>query len=148
MSGSFEVRVPGATLIEWVRRVVRLEAVVPETAREDTHALAAEIAMLLTRTDHRLVVCPVCLRVSRHPDDIAHGYCGACHAFVSVAGVAVAGLPPNLLEEATATAKAYQDVAAIAGAREWDRLTDDERTLRILIAHDWLDAARLVGLPR
>jgi hypothetical protein len=25
--------------------------------------------------------CPVCGRVSHHPEDVRHGYCGACHAF-------------------------------------------------------------------
>lgn len=25
--------------------------------------------------------CPACQRTSYHPDDIKHGYCGACHAF-------------------------------------------------------------------
>ncbi len=25
--------------------------------------------------------CPDCGAVSYHPEDLAHGYCGACHAF-------------------------------------------------------------------
>lgn len=25
--------------------------------------------------------CPRCGRTSHHPDDVRHGYCGACHAF-------------------------------------------------------------------
>lgn len=25
------------------------------------------------------ITCPRCGRTSYHPDDIAHGYCGACH---------------------------------------------------------------------
>ena len=28
--------------------------------------------------------CPVCYRVSFHPDDKRHGYCGFCHAFTGV----------------------------------------------------------------
>lgn len=28
--------------------------------------------------------CPVCHRVSHHPDDIERGYCGACHEFTGV----------------------------------------------------------------
>lgn len=28
--------------------------------------------------------CPKCRRTSWHPDDVKHGYCGACHEFVSV----------------------------------------------------------------
>lgn len=28
--------------------------------------------------------CPRCRRTSWHPDDVANGYCGACHEFVSV----------------------------------------------------------------
>lgn len=26
-------------------------------------------------------VCPVCHKVSHHPDDVAEGYCGNCHSF-------------------------------------------------------------------
>ena len=29
------------------------------------------------------IVCPACRRMSVHPDDIAAGYCGACHTFTS-----------------------------------------------------------------
>ena len=29
--------------------------------------------------------CPVCGAVSSHPEDLANGYCGACHAFTGVA---------------------------------------------------------------
>lgn len=28
--------------------------------------------------------CPVCLRISYHPEDARHGYCGACHDFTGV----------------------------------------------------------------
>jgi hypothetical protein len=29
------------------------------------------------------ITCPRCGRTSYHPDDIAAGYCGACHDFTS-----------------------------------------------------------------
>lgn len=29
------------------------------------------------------ITCPACLRISYHPQDIEHGYCGACHAFTA-----------------------------------------------------------------
>jgi len=32
--------------------------------------------------------CPACGRTSHHPEDLKHGYCGACHAFT--------GLPDGL----------------------------------------------------
>jgi ribosomal protein S27AE len=30
--------------------------------------------------------CPRCGSTSAHPDDLANGYCGACHAFTGEAG--------------------------------------------------------------
>lgn len=27
------------------------------------------------------ITCPKCKRVSHHPEDVRHRYCGACHAF-------------------------------------------------------------------
>jgi hypothetical protein len=27
------------------------------------------------------ITCPICSRTSHHPEDVAQGYCGACHAF-------------------------------------------------------------------
>jgi hypothetical protein len=31
----------------------------------------------------RSITCPVCGWTSHHPADVAHGYCGHCHAFTS-----------------------------------------------------------------
>lgn len=28
--------------------------------------------------------CPKCTRTSHHPEDVRHGYCGACHEFTGV----------------------------------------------------------------
>jgi ribosomal protein S27AE len=30
--------------------------------------------------------CPVCGAVSHHPDDVAEGYCGKCHAWTGQGG--------------------------------------------------------------
>ena len=35
------------------------------------------------------ITCPRCRRTSYHPEDAAHGYCGACHAFTGVEGAAM-----------------------------------------------------------
>lgn len=29
------------------------------------------------------ITCPACGATSYHPDDVANGYCGRCHAFTS-----------------------------------------------------------------
>lgn len=39
-------------------------------------AVAADVV-----TEPATFTCPVCLMTSHHPDDAAHGYCGACRAF-------------------------------------------------------------------
>lgn len=29
------------------------------------------------------ITCPDCHRTTWHPEDVLHGYCGACHAYTS-----------------------------------------------------------------
>ena len=31
--------------------------------------------------DYQAFTCPRCARTSHHPEDVAKGYCGSCHAF-------------------------------------------------------------------
>jgi hypothetical protein len=38
-------------------------------------------ALLMPDDDRASFTCPRCSRTSHHPEDAAHGYCGACHAY-------------------------------------------------------------------
>lgn len=51
--------------------------------------------------------CPVCGTTSRHPEDVWHGYCGACHAFtgVHVSRIAAGSAPGGF----------YSRVATVSG---------------------------------
>ena len=53
--------------------------------------------------------CPLCGRVSHHPDDVSHGYCGACHEFTGE------GITRALI---TATGIFTQALAAAISGRE------------------------------
>lgn len=60
----------------------------PEALREMLQDGTASLALWpRTEPDGRqgrpdLFTCPQCLRSSRHPQDLAENYCGACHMFV------------------------------------------------------------------
>lgn len=35
-------------------------------------------------SSHDTFICPDCYRVSHHPEDVKHRYCGACHRFFTI----------------------------------------------------------------
>lgn len=46
----------------------------------DEYGSRARVAMTAAATG---ITCPVCGRISHHPDDVREGYCGACHDWTS-----------------------------------------------------------------
>lgn len=51
--------------------------------RADRTLSAGLTADAVARRWRSKVTCPVCGRTSWHPEDVRHGYCGACHAHTS-----------------------------------------------------------------
>lgn len=53
----------------------------------DVHALLSGVVEALERsmqdTTRPSITCPRCWQTSWHPQDVAHGYCGSCHAYTS-----------------------------------------------------------------
>lgn len=55
--------------------------------------------------------CPRCGRSSSHPDDIANGYCGACHDFT-------AAMSANAAEVIERSGRAAQIVTTVGGKKQ------------------------------
>lgn len=49
---------------------------------------AAQLRPLVADGSATAFTCPRCGRTSHHPQDVEHGYCGACHDFTAVPGLA------------------------------------------------------------
>jgi hypothetical protein len=56
--------------------------------------------------------CPRCASVSHHPEDVRHGYCGACHDYT-------AGEPAALQVKPYGSPPAWPDPVALFAARCW-----------------------------
>jgi hypothetical protein len=59
---------------------------------------------ILSYRDFPCLLCLVCNRISHHPNDVKHHYCGHCHLFLDTVaddfpGVIVEGTSPGLLLE-------------------------------------------------